>query len=103
MRVINFTEFLSMSTVHLIISGKVQGVFFRATAKEIADKLGVNGWVKNTPEGNVEAMATGTQEQIESFVAWCKKGPPKAKVENVEVSKADETPFSGFEVKRKYV
>jgi acylphosphatase len=50
-----------MITVHLLIEGEVQGVFYRATAKEIADKLGITGWIKNTWEGNVEAMVTGNE------------------------------------------
>ena len=74
-----------MPTKHLLIKGKVQGVFFRATAKEIADRLNLTGWVKNTAEGHVEAMVSGTEEQVENFIAWCKKGPPKAIVTSVDV------------------
>lgn len=53
-----------MPTFHLLIKGKVQGIFYRASAKETADKTGITGWVKNTPEGDVEAVATGTEEQL---------------------------------------
>ena len=59
-----------MTTVHLLIKGKVQGVFFRATAKEVADKLGVKGWIKNTWDDDVEAMATGSEEAIQKFIEW---------------------------------
>jgi acylphosphatase len=89
-----------MATVHLLIKGKVQGVFFRATAKEIADKLGVKGWVKNTENDDVEAMATGSQEAVEKFIEWCRVGPRKAVVENVIVTKKEQTPFGDFKVIR---
>jgi len=54
-------------TVHLVISGKVQGVFYRASAKEQAEKLQINGWVKNTKEGNVEVLASGSEESLLKF------------------------------------
>jgi acylphosphatase len=69
-----------MPTVHLVIKGKVQGVFYRATAKDVADELEIKGWVKNTNEGNVEITASGTEQQLEHFINWCKKGPARAVV-----------------------
>ena len=89
-----------MTTVHLLIKGKVQGVFFRATAKEVADKIGVKGWIKNTWDDDVEAMATGSEEAIQKFIDWCWTGPQKAEVENVIVTKKEETPFKDFSVIR---
>lgn len=89
-----------MATVHLRIKGKVQGVFFRATAKEVADQLGVKGWVKNTWNDDVEAMVTGGEEAIRKFIEWCWKGPKKAEVEDVIITKKEETPFDGFSVIR---
>lgn len=89
-----------MPTVHLLIKGKVQGVFYRASAKETADRTGVTGWVKNTPEGDVEAMATGTEKQLQQFISWCKKGPSSAKVRDVIVTEEDETVFNDFVIKR---
>jgi acylphosphatase len=89
-----------MSTVHLLIKGKVQGVFFRATAKEVADHLGVKGWVKNSGDDDVEAMATGTEEAVQQFIEWCRVGPRKAEVEDVTVTPKEETPFSDFSVLR---
>ena len=80
-----------MATVHLLIKGKVQGVFFRASAKEIADKLGVKGWVKNTWDEDVEAMATGKEEAVKKFIEWCWMGPRKAVVEDVIITPAEET------------
>lgn len=87
-------------TIHVLIKGKVQGVFYRATAKKIADNLNLTGWIKNTDEGNVEAMITGTQEQVNEFIGWCKKGPEKANVTDVKVTEEKETSFTEFEVIR---
>ena len=90
-----------MPTVHLVIKGKVQGVFFRATAKDVADEIGVKGWVKNTEEGNVEVMASGSDAQIQKFIAWCKTGPKRAIVTDVMVANTEEENFKKFEVVRK--
>ena len=70
-----------MKTVHLIISGKVHGVFFRATAKNMAHTLDINGWIKNLPGHKVEALITGENKQVDEFIDWCKTGPEKAKVD----------------------
>lgn len=89
-----------MPTVHLLIKGEVQGVFYRATAKEIADKLGVTGWIKNKWDGNVEALATGHEESLQKFIEWCRQGPKKAEVTDVIVTKKEETTFNNFSVIR---
>ena len=89
-----------MATVHLRIKGKVQGVFFRASAKEIADKLGVKGWVKNTWDEDVEAMATGNEEAIKKFIEWCWMGPRRAVVEDVIITPAEEIFYDDFLVIR---
>jgi acylphosphatase len=89
-----------MPTIEILISGEVQGVFFRVTAKDIADELGIKGWVKNTEDGNVQAIATGTQQQLDKFVKWCKQGPPKAKVENMKLTEVQEQTFNTFKVLR---
>lgn len=70
---------------HLIISGRVQGVFYRATCMEVAQRLGLTGWVKNLPGSEVEVLAQGEKEKIEKLIEWCKKGPPGAIVSNVDV------------------
>jgi acylphosphatase len=88
-------------TTHVIIKGKVQGVFFRATAKEVADKIGVSGWVRNTPEGDVEAVASGSEEQVNAFIEWCRKGPRSAVVTNVETRVAEDQQFTSFQILRK--
>lgn len=89
-----------MPTVHLVISGKVQGVFFRASAKDVADDVGVTGWVKNTEEGDVEIKATGNHDQLQKFIEWCKVGPRRAIVTNVAVTNIDEEFFKKFDVLR---
>ncbi|MEJ7681327.1 MAG: acylphosphatase [Segetibacter sp.] len=87
-----------MPTYHLLIKGEVQGVFYRATAKKVADKLGVTGWIKNTQDDNVEAVVTGTEEQLNKFIAWCKKGPAMANVTDVIVTQHEETTFKDFSI-----
>lgn len=89
-----------MKTVHLKISGKVQGVFFRATAKEIAKLHKISGWIKNTYDDKVEAVITGEREDVEKFIAWCKHGPEKAHVDNVAVTNTELQIFTRFEVIR---
>lgn len=87
-------------TVHLKITGKVQGVFYRKSAKIEADLLGIGGWIKNLKDGSVEASAGADKPKLEEFVAWCKKGPPFAKVENVEVEWKDtDSGYSEFEIR----
>lgn len=89
-----------MPTVHLTVKGKVQGVFFRATAKDVAEELGLKGWVKNTDDGHVEAVVSGTEEQLQPFIQWCHQGPPKAVVTAVEVEQLPEQRFDAFRVIR---
>lgn len=75
------------SRVHVVISGRVQGVLFRASTRDKAQQLGLTGWVKNTSEGNVEAVFEGEEKLINEMLEWCHHGPPSAEVENVEVKK----------------
>jgi acylphosphatase len=89
-----------MKTVRLTIKGKVQGVFYRATAKDVADLTGVKGWVKNLPNDNVEITATAPEETLEKFINWCKQGPPKARVDAVIVEELDLQEFNGFRIIR---
>ncbi|MDB5200262.1 MAG: acylphosphatase [Chitinophagaceae bacterium] len=89
-----------MPTIHLLVKGDVQGVFYRATAKKVADKFNITGWVKNTKDGDVEVIATGGEEQLQQFINWCKKGPEKAQVTDVIVSHKSEIIFDDFEVIR---
>ena len=89
-----------MPTVHLIIKGEVQGVFYRATAKKTADELGISGWIKNTEEGNVEALVTGSRQQLVKFISWCKQGPVTAKISEVVSTEQTETFFESFVIIR---
>ena len=89
-----------MPTKRFLIKGKVQGVFYRATAKEVAEKLGLSGWIRNTDEGEVEAMATGTGEQLQAFANWCRKGPPRSRVTGIDETDAAEEAFTGFKIIR---
>ena len=89
-----------MKTVRLTIKGKVQGVFYRATAKDVADELGIKGWVKNLPDKNVEIRATASEELLQRFIDWCKEGSPKAKVDEVIVEDLSPEEFNAFKIIR---
>ena len=75
-----------MKTIKLIIKGEVQGVFFRVYAKKIAEELGIKGYSKNLPDGNVEIIGQGDEYQLEKFIEKCKNGPPLAKVDDIEIT-----------------
>ena len=79
---------MNLTTKHIVVKGKVQGVFFRKNAKQKADELNITGWVRNTDEGNVEMLAQGTEDAIKQFIEWCKEGSPKAEVSDVQVNQA---------------
>lgn len=89
-----------MKTVRLKIKGRVQGVFFRARAKEVAEMHKISGWIKNTDDGNVEACITGEDKAVEEFIGWCKHGPERAEVEDVLVNYVDVKKFDKFSVIR---
>lgn len=89
-----------MKTLHILITGKVQGVFFRETSRKVAEQLKIRGWIRNTPDGKVEAVITGEEHNVKNFVDWCKTGPEKAQVTDVIVSENRETFFEKFEVIR---
>lgn len=89
-----------MRTVHLVIKGKVQGVFYRASAKDRAEDLGITGWVKNTREGFVETVASGDDKAVQQFIEWCKKGPSNARVDDVVVTEQSPEQLNGFTIKR---
>lgn len=70
---------------HCFISGRVQGVFYRAYTRDKARQLGLRGWVKNLGDGRVEAVFEGDEDKVKEMIEWCWEGPPYAKVEDVEV------------------
>lgn len=74
-----------MVRVHIFISGLVQGVGFRVAVRDKMEEWGILGWVENLADGRVEAVFEGDKEQIEKMVEWCRKGPPLARVEKVDV------------------
>lgn len=78
--------------VHAFISGRVQGVCFRMETKRKADACDVNGWVRNVPDGSVEAVFQGERSRVEAVLAWCRQGPPAARVDQV---KSSEQPVAG--------
>jgi acylphosphatase len=87
--------------VHIIVSGRVQGVGYRASALEKARSLGLGGWVRNLAEGSVEICAEGDTLSMVAFIEWCGRGPRFARVDELKV--IDETPkgnFTGFDVLR---
>ena len=84
---------------HAIISGRVQGVFFRVETKHAADGFGVFGWVRNRRDRTVEALFEGDQDRVDAVLEWCKEGPPHAQVSDVKIDLEDYTgEFSGFEI-----
>lgn len=85
-----------MEVRRLVITGRVQGVWFRGSMAQEAQRLGVTGWVRNRADGSVEAMVAGTDEQVAAIMNWARRGPPNASVEQVAVELGTGT-FSGFE------
>ena len=86
--------------VHVTIEGRVQGVYFRAYTQEEAERLDLNGWVRNRPDGSVEAVFEGPPEEIEKMIDWCWKGSPHSSVSQVTVQ--EETPTGhtdGFSIR----
>ena len=82
------------------IHGRVQGVFYRQSTLETARRLGVTGWVRNLPDGRVEAVAEGPAEAVRDLVAWCQQGPPAADVTSVDVDWNDATgEFPSFSIR----
>jgi acylphosphatase len=84
---------------HLSITGRVQGVFFRAWSREQADELGVRGWIRNRPDGHVEAHVEGAEAAVEAMIERLRNGPPAAKVDGLRTWDADLFDFEGFEVR----
>ena len=86
----------------LLISGRVQGVFFRANTARVATGIGLDGWVRNLMDGRVEALVQGDEEVVQELITWCHQGPRFARVDEVEVESVDVDPDlagRGFEVR----
>ena len=91
-----------MPTLHLLIKGKVQGVFYRASAKKTAVALGITGWVRNKDNGDVEALITGAQIPLQKFVDWCRQGPAGATVDELIEMEQEEIKFDSFSIKHEH-
>jgi acylphosphatase len=90
------------SRVRLKIAGRVQGVYYRASTVQEAQKLRLTGWVMNCPDGSVEAVAEGATQKLEEFIAWCRQGPDGARVTQVDVRwETPENKFYSFSIKRR--
>ena len=83
-----------------MVSGHVQGVFYRASARTKAEELGITGFVQNLPDGKVYIEAEGTDEKLDRFKTWCAEGPPRAQVEQVEIKEGELQNFKAFGVLR---
>ncbi|MFD5425861.1 acylphosphatase [Streptomyces sp. NPDC127084] len=83
----------------VIVSGQVQGVFYRDTCRRVAREYGVSGWVRNLANGNVEAVFEGEPDAVETVVRWTREGPPTAEVRRVEVADEEPQGIEGFEVR----
>ncbi len=85
--------------VHVYVSGQVQGVNFRGATQEEAERLGLNGWVRNLQDGRVEAVFEGDPETVRKMIDWCESGPSSADVDDVTVEQGEPAGESGFEVR----
>ncbi len=88
-----------MTRRRVIVGGRVQGVFFRDTTRRRAETLGVAGWIRNTPDGTVEAVFEGEPGAVEEMVELCRKGPGRAEVESIEIVDEQLEGLTGFEIR----
>ena len=84
---------------HVFVSGTVQGVYYRATTRDTARERGVDGWVKNLPDGRVEAVFEGDEDAVESMIEFCHEGSPAADVDDVEVEQEEPRGEDEFEIR----
>ena len=86
-------------SIRIVVSGRVQGVFFRASARDQAIAAGIAGFVRNLPDGRVEIVGQGPTDLLEEFIGWCKEGPPGARVGDCKIEEyTSGKVFSGFEI-----
>jgi acylphosphatase len=91
---------MQQARAHLLIRGRVQGVFYRAFTRDIASQLGIRGWVRNLSDDSVEAILEGSKEDIEQAIKHCRMGPPGARVEDIGVTWEDYRGDSqGFQIR----
>ena len=90
---------MSRRRVHVYVSGRVQGVYYRATTRDRAREHGVDGWVKNLDDGRVEAVFEGDPDDVEAMIDFCHEGSSRATVEDVDVTEEEPDGLDGFEVR----
>ena len=90
-----------MKTLRIIVSGRVQGVFFRASTKAVADQIGIKGIVKNLPDGTVFIEAEGEDFLMEDFIDWCKYGPDDARVDDISIEEIETKNYRNFNILKK--
>jgi acylphosphatase len=88
-----------MKAVHVLIHGRVQGVWFRASTRDQAAIEGVNGWVRNTSDGSVEVHIEGDSDAVERLVVWCHNGPPGARVDRIDAEEILPQGFKDFKIR----
>lgn len=87
--------------VEILVSGMVQGVFFRVTTQQKARELDVTGWVRNEPDGSVKILAQGEENSLQKLIDWCKTGSPFTKIDNVNIKrKKKRETFKNFEIEK---
>ena len=86
-----------MQSKHIVVHGRVQGVFYRASAEEAAGRLGVGGWVRNRDDGTVEMVVEGEDDAVEQMVAWAREGSSQAQVSRVDVTDTEPQGHRSFE------
>jgi len=87
-------------TVRVDVQGRVQGVWYRATAQDEARRLGLDGWVRNRADGGVQLLLQGAASAVDAMLAWCRVGPPAAEVTQVDVADAGhDDALSGFQIR----
>ena len=89
-----------MKHLDITVKGRVQGVWFRASTRDEARRLGINGFVENLPDGNVYLEAEGDEQALAQLLAWLETGPPLARVDAVEVDQGEFSSLGGFEIRR---
>lgn len=89
-----------MKALQIAISGRVQGVSYRASTRDEALRRGVHGWVRNLPDGRVEAWIEGDDEAVDAMLRWCRSGPPHARVDAIDVNTVEPAGHRGFEIGR---
>ena len=91
---------MALKRVRLLVSGRVQGVWYRDTCARVARALGVKGWVRNLPDGSVQVVAEGARDEVDALLEWCHDGPPRADVTGIDV--VDELPAGERDFRVRY-